>query len=254
MECYEKITLFNSEFRIFSQNREDGILQYIFSKVDTTNRCFVEFGVGNGRECNTANLSFNCGWNGLIMDGSEKDMIAAKQYYADRLKEDSGRVRIFHCFITAENIEEVLAKNGIAGEIDLLSIDIDGVDYWVWKAIREVNPRVVVIEYNASLDHDKSLTVKYDPNFDRHEKHKSGWYAGASLTALTKLAESKGYCLVGCDSWGVNAFFVRNDVAKDKINSISVQEAFYPHKYRLEKMTHAEQVEYVRHLDFEEVE
>lgn len=255
MKCNEKAALFKSEFQISSQNGEDGILQYIFSKIGTTNRCFVEFGVGNGRECNTANLSINHDWHGLIMDGTEKDTIAAKQYYVTKLRENSENVCIFHCFITVENIERILFENRIIGEIDLLSIDIDGNDYWVWKAIQKnnVNPRVVVIEYNASIDPEWCVTVKYEPNFDRFKKV-SALYHGASLSALTKLAESKGYRLIGCDSWGVNAFFVRSDVARGKINPISVKEAFYPHKLRLKKDGSVDkQFEYTKSLDFEEV-
>jgi len=155
--------------------------------------------------------------------------------------------------ITAENINEVLLANSQAREIDLLSIDIDGNDYWVWEAITAIEPRVVIIEYNASFDSDKSLAVKYDPNFDRHEKHMSGWYHGASLMALTKLANAKGYILVGCESQGVNAFFVRKDIATGKIFEVSVKESFYPHLSRMNKANTSQQFDCIKHLAFESI-
>ena len=252
-ETDTKTTLRRSEFKVFSQNGEDGILLYIFSAIGTFNRSFVEFGFGDGKECNTANLSINYGWKGLLMDCGEENVAGARRYYDACVQPDPAKVRIVQCFISAENIEQVLSENGVEGEIDLLSIDIDGNDFWVWKAIRNVNPRVVVVEYNASFGPERSLTVKYDPEFDRHRKHASGLYHGASLAALTKLAHDKGYRLVGCDSQGVNAFYVRDEVAEGKIDSIPVQEAYYPMALRLKIATLSEQFEQIKDLDFESV-
>ncbi len=243
----------NLEFRVYSQNGEDGILLYIFSKICTTNCYFVEFGIGNGRECNTANLSINFGWHGLLMECDNRNAAIAKRYYQNKLVARFSDVKIIKMLVTKENIDKVLLDNVPEKEIDLLSIDIDGNDYWVWKAITTINPRVVVIEYNASMGYEKSLTVKYDPNFDRHKKHPSGWYHGASLAALTKLANSKGYILVGCDSAGVNAFFVRKDAAHQKLSEVSVQEAYFPHSRRLERLSTSEQFECIKHLDFDYV-
>lgn len=242
------------ERKIYSQNGEDGILLYIFSQIGTFNRCFVEFGMGNGRECNTANLSLNFGWHGLLMDCKESNVAYAKRYYENRLGNRASDVTIFiQCWITAENINSTLLDNGMQGEIDLLSIDIDGNDYWVWKAINVIAPRIVVIEYNASMGHEKSLAVKYDENFVRHEKHPSGWYHGASLAALTKLANTKGYVLVGCDCSGINAFFVCKDIAPKNLAEVSVQEAYFPHSRRLEKLGTQGQFELIKHLDFVEI-
>lgn len=238
------------EFRIYSQFGEDGILLYIFSKIGITNRCFVEFGIGDGRECNTANLSINFGWHGLLMD-CDKDAVAlVKHYYQKTSRENiqmRARIRIVQCLVSAGNINKVLLDNGIKGEIDLLSIDIDGNDFWVWKAITVIDPHVVVIEYNPRLGYDKPITVKYDPKFDRFKKHPSGSYYGASLAALTKLAHSKGYVLVGANE--VNAFFVRKDVACGKLSEVSVKEAYYPYSVRLARML-SKQFEHIKHLDF----
>ncbi len=184
------------ELKVYSQYGEDGLLLYLFSKVGATDHGFVEFGMGDGRECNTANLSINFGWSGLLMDCSPENVAAARDYYESKPGIKPSQIRIAQCLVTAENINGVLRQNDVQGEIDLLSIDIDGNDYWVWKAITVIQPRVVVAEYNASLGASRSVTVQYDPVFDRYRKHASGWYHGASLAALRKLA-AKGIYACG---------------------------------------------------------
>jgi hypothetical protein len=216
------------EFRVFSQNGEDGILLYIFSQIGTTNRRFIEFGFADGRECNTANLSIHFGWSGLMLDGSEKWARGGRAYFGSRKELRPGQVETAQAFVTAENINELFTGHGMSGEIDLLSIDIDGNDYWVWKAIQVVTPRVVVIEYNASFTVERSVTIPYRPNFELVRP----CYHGASLEALTRLGKHKGYSLVGCDSNGCNAFFVRDDVLRDKLPVLAAREAFYPQYYR----------------------
>lgn len=257
----DKKTIFrNHEFKIYSQEGEDGLFLYIFSKIGTTNHYFVEVGCGNGKTCNTANLSINFGWHGLLIDGKRSRIVRAKHFYKNIPEINPAQIKIVQCFVTMENINKVLLSNGVKGEIDLLSIDIDGNDYWIWKAINAINPRVVVIEYNASFGYERSLTVKYDPNFDRFKKHPSGFYFGASLLAFTKLARSRGYILVGCDSSGANAFFVRKDVAHQKLHKVSVREAYFPH-YEVNLpyfrkfgwLTTSEQFECIKHLDFDYV-
>jgi hypothetical protein len=253
-EATNQRTIFrNNEIKVYSENGEDGLLLYIFSKIGTTNQCFVEFGIEDGRECNTANLSINFGWNGLLMDCDEKYVAKAKHYYRNRPEIKPSQVKIVQCFVTAENINKVLMDNGVEGDIDLLSIDIDGNDYWVFKAVTVINPRVVVIEYNALLGSDKPLTVEYDPNFIRYKKHPSGYYHGASLTALTKLANTKGYKLVGCVSSGTNAFFVKEKLLTESLHEVSVQDAYYPHFRRLKKGSMSQQFERVKHLKWQSV-
>ena len=111
-------------------------------------------------------------------------------------------------FITAENIEALLAKYGVPLEPDLLSIDLDGNDYWVWKAITRYRPRVIVCEYNAALGPNAAKTVPYDP----HRRWDGSSYHGASLRALHNLARQRDYSLVHCEAHGVNCFFIRDDV------------------------------------------
>ena len=234
---------------MYSQNGEDGILLYIFSKIGVTNRTFVEFGVGEGKQCNTANLCLNLGWHGLMMDSSRPNVNLALRYYRHLGKREAD-VKILHCNVTAENINATLLQSGIYGDIDLLSIDIDGNDYWVWKAIDVITPRVVVIEYNPLLGYAQSMAVKYDPSLDRFGAHPSGMYHGASLAAMETLASTKGYALVGCDSSGVNAFFVRRDLARGRISAVSSEDAYYPSARSSSKLSLDEQLNLAATLDF----
>lgn len=215
------------EFKIFSQHGEDGILLYIFSKIGTTNRHFVEIGCGPGHH-NTANLAINHGWSGLLVDKTKECVDWSRDFFEREMGSDSSKVKVIQCCVTIENVEPLLSENGLSGEIDLLSIDVDGNDYWIWKAINKTNPRVVVIEYNASIDPERCVTVKYNPEFNRMGDGGEWCYHGASLTALIKLGRDKGYQFVGCNSHGYNAFFIRNGLLRDKIEQISVKDAYYP--------------------------
>ncbi len=243
----QRIAFRNAEFKIYSKHGCDGILAYVFSKIGVTNRTFVEMGIEDGRECNTANLSRNFGWQGLMIDANEKWVQSARDFY------NGFNVQVVQSFVTAENINKTITDGAIRREIDLLSIDIDGNDYWVWEAITVVNPRVVVIEYNASLGLHP-LTKKYDATQRFNPKQNHPLYFGASLTALTKLAKEKKYILVACDTHGHDAFFVKEDVAKNKFIELSPDEVFYPNPFVLRKFGSAhEQFEQIKHLDFEEI-
>lgn len=231
------------EFKVFSQTGEDGIIDYILSKVGIKNKTFVELGIQDGRECNTANLSINFGWKGLLIEGNRAYANEAKKYYAGK------PITVINAFLTKDNINNLLYENGMKGEIDLLSIDIDGNDYWVWNEINAIKPRLVVIEYNSSLGH-RPITINYVPDFERFRAHKSGLYYGASLSALAKLGKSKGYILVGCCSTGFNAFFVRKDIAKNKLSELLPEETFYQER---KDRSLDRQFEDIRHLKFKEV-
>ena len=242
----------NREFKVSSQNGEDGLIAFIFSEIGVTNRRFVEFGVGDGRECNCANLAIRFGWNGLMLEGNAMDARRAQRYYANLKRSGGNEIEVRQAYVTAENINDTIADAGVRGEIDLLSIDIDGNDYWLWKAIDVVSPRVVVIEYNASFGL-RSITVPYDPQFVRFRRHRSGWYHGASVSALAKLGEEKGYDPVGTDSCGVNAFFVRKDALGGRLQPLGAEEAYRPQKKRIAVATVEQQFSAIAHLDYFEV-
>jgi len=198
----------DAEFRVFSQWGEDGIIQYLIDRVPLPNKVFVEFGVENYTESNTRFLAINDRWSGLVMDGSAANV--------EFIRRDSiswaCEIKSVCAFITRENINELLESNGIRGDIGLLSIDIDGNDYWVWKAIQCISPRIVICEYNSLFGSVARVTTPYDPAFIRDKAHHSKVYYGASIAALEYLGRSKGYTLVGGNSAGNNAFFVRNDL------------------------------------------
>ncbi len=183
-------SLRSHEDRIYSQGGEDGVLARIFECIGVTNRHFVEFGAWDGETLsNTAHLRIDRGWSGLLMEG------------------DPERTNdlIHHEFVTAENVDTLFAKYDVPTVFDLLSIDIDGNDYWVWKALESFAPRVVVIEYNVFFGIQVSKTIPYDAE---HSWEKNSMYHGASLAALYKLGRQKGYSLVHTDSYAPNAIFV----------------------------------------------
>jgi hypothetical protein len=219
-----------AEFRVFSQWGEDGIIQALLSTIPSASlhKVFVEFGVENYTESNTRFLLVNDNWSGLVIDGSEQNIDYIRRdpiHWQHNLKAECR-------FITRDNIDELITGNGISGDIGLLSVDIDGNDYWVWERISCITPAIVVTEYNARFGADRAVTVPYDANFRRATAHHSMIYYGASLKALAQLASRKGYALVGCNSAGVNAFFVRRDLLNNPLKERSVSESFVRNQFR----------------------
>lgn len=212
-------------FKVYSQSDEDGIIQEIFNRVGTRNRIFVEFGVESGIECNSVKLLVE-GWRGLWLDGGTKHVAQIRTHFRTFI--DDRRLTANEAFVVAENINSLLEQGGVTGEIDFLSIDIDNNDYWVWKEITAIKPRVVAIEYNATLRPPMSLVVPYDP-----ERRWDGTnYFGASLEALVRLGRDKGYQIVGCNFSGANAFFVREDIAEDLfVEPATAEEHYEPPRY-----------------------
>jgi hypothetical protein len=207
-------------FKVYSQHDEDGIIQEIFRRIGPSSRTFVEFGVETGVECNTAKLLIE-GWRGLWIEANPQACKVITSSFSDFLGDR--RLALRQNFVTAENINPLLESAGSIGEIDLLSIDIDFNDYWVWKAISAVSPRAVVIEYNAGLRPPLSLTVPYQPNRAADGTN----FFGASLEALVRLGGQKGYRIVGCNISGSNAFFVREDLCADHFLEPATAEEHY---------------------------
>ena len=252
----EKIT--DVEFKVFSQWGEDGIIQYLVHETCPKSNIFVEFGVEDYRESNTRFLLVNNNWAGLIIDGSSDHIASIRNqpiYWQRNLKATCE-------FVTAENINEIFKANGVSGEIGLLSIDVDGNDYWIWKAINCISPAIVICEYNFRFGADRAVTVPYNPEFKRSEAHHSMIYYGASLKALTSLANRRNYVFVGCNSAGNNAFFVRKDLKPDTVKGVSVESGFVQGKYRetrypdgkLAYLSHHEELEIIATLPLVEVE
>lgn len=204
-------------FKQFSENLEDGILLYIFSRIGTINRKCVEIGCGYGAECNTANLILNHNWHGLLIDKGKEETDYAREYYFQKKNMKYGSPIIKDAHITRDNINTILKDSGFQGEIDLLSIDIDGTDYWIWKAVEVINPRVVLVEVQCIWGSQVSVTVPYSDKFEAGFIDGYGIYSGASLSAFQKLAAKKGYRFVGVENRGYNVFFVRNDISEKLI-------------------------------------
>jgi glycosyltransferase involved in cell wall biosynthesis len=195
------------ELRVFSQNGEDGVLAEILARIGVGERFFVEFGVESGHEGNCVYLADVAGWNGLFMDCDDEFFAELERKY--RVED---RVQTVRAMITPGNVQELFTASGVPAELDVLSIDVDGADYWIWEAVDAYRPRVVVIEYNSALDPSRRLVQPADLE--------GGWdgtnYYGASLGALRALGGRKDYRLVHTELSGVNAFFVREDLAKGR--------------------------------------
>ena len=209
------------EFGIFSQWGEDGVIQKLIQAVPIAHRTFIEFGVEDFSESNCRYLLLNDHWRGYVLDGSEKWIRAITS--VDSWWKHHLQARC--ALVTRENVNALLLESGFEEDLGILSVDVDGVDYWLLEAITAFRPRILIVEYNSLFGSERAITVPYDEHFTRRSKHYSDLYFGASLSALTSLASTKGYSLVGVESAGVNAFFVRNDVMGD-LSALSIDQAF----------------------------
>lgn len=199
-------------FKNFSQFEEDGLLLFVLSMIDNVQPVFFEFGSDDGINSNSANLHFNHDWTGLFIDANSK-AIERGRYFFKKYGNKKVKTPVFlESLITRENINELILSGGLKGEIGLLSIDIDGNDYWVWEAIHVISPQVVIIETHNEFGLN-DIVVPYDANYVYPGKHPD--YHGASPVAMTNLAKSKGYRLVGCNELGFNFIFVKDGLAPE---------------------------------------
>lgn len=232
-------------FQNFSQFEEDGLILYLFSLLKTENKTFLEFGADDGINSNAANLHFHHDFTGLFIDGNPKAIERGQHFYKKHGNPKVAAPTFLEAMITAENINELITKGGLKGDIGFMSIDIDGNDYWVWKAIDCIRPEVVVIEtHNEFGLHD--IIVPYDPDYFYPGKHPD--YHGASPVAMTKLAKNKGYRLVGSNELGFNFIFLRDGLLVDQVPTVSV-ESLLQHPSNKEAQARFEAVkdwEYVR--------
>jgi len=216
------------EFKVFSQWGEDGIIQHLTRALEIKNKTFIEFGVESFFEANCRFLMMKDNWSGFVIDGSSKNIKRLKSSYFYWRYD----INAVEAFVTKENINELLLKSAFDEDIGILSIDIDGNDYHVLEAIDTFKPRILICEYNAVFGATRKISIPYDPAFNRTRGHFSNLYWGASLSALTQLAGRKGYSLIGTNSAGSNAFYVRNDLLTERVEVLSAPEIFISSKIR----------------------
>jgi len=218
----------DSEFKVFSQWGEDGIIDYLVENLNIENTTFIEFGVEDYEESNTKFLLLNRNWKGFVIDSSLD--------YINKIKNSQlywkYSITAFQAFITKENINQLMQLSGFKKQVGILSIDIDGNDYWIWNEINVIEPSIVIVEYNSRLGNEKSYVVPYDSNFERKAAHYSMIYYGASLKALIKLATQKGYAFVCCNKAGNNAFFVKKELLNDKVREADINEGYVENNFR----------------------
>ncbi len=233
------------EYRVFSQHREDGIIDYLLESIGGDIGKFVEFGFAPD-ECNCLNLAMNRGFSGLFMDGDKTKCDRGILAYNHLGLEN---VQIKNTFITSENINSLISDAGYTGEIDVLSLDVDGNDYWFWQTIDCIDPRIVVIEYNATFGPEATVSTPYDSTFVRYDKHSSGFYHGCSLSAIEHLGKQKGYRLVAADETGVNAFLVKDNLCPE-VPTLSAKGCFKDNRGRVKykNLTPEEQFERIKDM------
>jgi hypothetical protein len=225
----DPIPISQAEFRVCSQFGDDGIIQYVISRLSlpASERRFIEFGVENYRESNTRFLLQNDNWTGLVMDGSEEYVSSIRSEPLYWRHDLTALAR----FITRDNINSIIQEAGFSGRVGILSIDVDGNDYWIWEAITVTNPAVVIVEFNGIFGGKEPVTIPYQADFVRQKIHHSYLYWGTSLKALCFLASQKEYVWIGCNSAGNNAYFVHQEYAAAFCHPL-LPDDFVPAKFR----------------------
>lgn len=217
---YDKLS--DYEFTVFSQWGEDGIIQHLTKNIEIKNRSFIEFGVEDFFESNCRLLLQKDLWSGFVIDGSRKNI--------DRLKSSyfywKYPLEALCSFISQENVRELLSYSGFDKDVGILSVDIDGVDYFVLEQLADWKPRILIVEYNAVFGSERAVSVPYDAGFVRSVKHVSNLYYGASLPAFVHLVSARGMALVGVNSVSSNAFFVRRELLNERIQEKTIQDCF----------------------------
>jgi hypothetical protein len=215
-------------FDIFTPDGEDGALLYIFGLIGFSSRRCVDIGGAGVTASNTANLIVNHDFQGLVLDGNEHGLARTARAY--RRFNTAHAPQCVPAWITRDNVNDLLAEHGVVGEIDLLSLDMDGVDWWILDALEVVDPRVIVVEYQDILGPERPWTVPYRPDFNFREYPVNDGgaydYCGAGLSSFVHVLKPRGYRLVGCNRAGYNAFFVRSDEAGDMLPEVGVESCF----------------------------
>jgi len=237
------VQLADSGFKVFSQFEEDGMLLFIFSVIGMKYKTFVDIGANDCINSNCANFAVNFYWHGLFID-SDKNALDIGRHFYNKHPDPWSYKPVFVCEkIDRQNINPLIKNAGFEGPVDLLSIDIDGNDYWIWEAITVISPNVVIIEAKVEYGMNDAV-VPY--NADYSHLNKNPLYNGASPFAINQLAKRKGYRLVGANAYGHNMIFIKKELAADYIPEVTV-ESTLTHPKTKESLKEFEQV---KHLEF----
>ena len=215
------------EFKVYSQWGEDGIIDWLINKLPQIPKKFLEIGTQDYKESNTRFLLINRNWDGFLIEADKdaiKNIKSQRVYWRYNLT-------VINEFITKDNINNIIRKNDIPKKLGLLSLDIDGVDYWILTKLSTLDPSIIICEYNSLFGQKKSVTVPYKKNFIRSKEHYSNLYYGASIRAFVNIMRKKNYFLVGTNSAGNNAFFVKKDLWQ-KINKDILKKKIFNSKFR----------------------
>ena len=220
-------------FRVFSQDDEDGIILFLLATIGIGRGHFVDIGAGDCfTASNCANLALNLGFHGLFVDGEAERIERGRAFYARHRDSRLYPPKTVHAFVTRDNVNDVIRGAGFEGDIDVLSVDIDGNDHWIWDAIDCITPRIVVIETHTE-HRMQDVESPYRPDFDWRKVAEDG-SVGASPIAMTRVADKLGYRLVGSNRYGFNAFFVRNGLADGVVPTVG-PEALLHHDWSREE-------------------
>ncbi len=211
-------------FGAYSSNDEDGILLYLFELAGTTNRVVVDIGSCVPHGANSTNLIVNWGWTGVLLEGDVANADQARTWFQAHPQLPWPPV-LMNVWVDPDSIDALLTQHGIVGEVDLLLIDIDGIDLWLWESLTVLQPRVVVVEYSHFWGPHRAVSVPRDASFDQG-RTVDPMYCSASLPAFVNVARRKGYRLVVVSGRRFNAFFVRDDVAVDDLPELPAEQAF----------------------------
>jgi hypothetical protein len=211
-------------FRVHSEFEEDGILLFIFSVIGTTNKRVVEICAGDGTQCMAANLIINHGWDGLLFDGDKSSVDRGVNFYTSHQSTFLQPPTFIHAWLTRDNINQLISENRFTGDIDLLSLDIDGNDYHIMQAIHVIKPRVIICETHNVIPSDLALTIPYKEDFYYKDGNQHEEFRSVSLLAMKNLLAGKGYRLVGGHKYGFNAIFIRKDIGTECFPEVSVEE------------------------------
>jgi hypothetical protein len=216
----DSLRLNDYEFKVFSQWGEDGILQHLTARLQISNRTFIEFGVEDFFESNCRFLMMKDLWRGFVIDGSPANIARLRRSYFYWMYP----LESISSFITRDNVAALLEQSGFGPDVGILSVDVDGVDYHLIEALGHMRAAIVIVEYNGLFGHQRAVTVPYDAQFQRTKAHPSNLYLGASLPAFLRLLGGRGYALVGVNSMGSNAFFVRRELLNDRVREVAIDE------------------------------